>query len=507
MLDPIKSVQIVGGGTTGWMAAAALAHLLKGTGTTIRLIESEEIGTVGVGEATIPPLKMFNDMLGLDELEFVKATQATFKLGIEFIDWAQLGHSYIHPFGDFGLDFDAIPFYQYWVRQFVEGHTKGKDLFDYSLMVQACTVNKFMLPLRDRPKSALSDINYAYQFDAGLYGAYLRRYAESKGVERVEGKVIHVDQNAETGFIEAIQTEDGRKFEADFFVDCSGFRGLLIEGALQTGYYDWSKWLPANRAVAVGCEKKAGPTIPYTKATAKAAGWQWRIPLQHRTGNGHVYCSEFISDDQAANMLFEGLDAPALGTPKFLRFTTGRRKKFWNKNVLALGLAAGFMEPLESTSIHLVQTSLARLMTHFPDKSFDTHDIDAFNERTALEYERVRDFLVLHYTATRRDDTEFWRHCRAIENPPHLIDKIHRFKSTGRIFEAHLDLFSTPSWLAVMYGQGIEPEGFNPVTLKATDHDVTKVFDRVDKTLSAALDYMPGHDVFIDENCRADLIS
>jgi len=503
MIDPIKQIQIVGGGTTGWMAAAALSHMLAGTGTSIRLIESEAIGTVGVGEATIPPIKMFNDMLGLDEMDFVKATQATFKLGIEFINWTRLGHSYIHPFGDFGLEFDAVPFYQYWIRQSLEGQTKGRDLFDYSLMVRACQQSKFMLPLKDRPNSALSGINYAYQFDASLYGSFLRQYAEAKGVERIEGKVTQVSQDSETGFVTSITTEDGRKLDADFFIDCSGFRGLLIEGALETGYEDWSQWLPANRAVAIGCEKTT-EAIPYTKAIAREAGWQWRIPLQHRTGNGHVYCSEFMSDDHAADVLINSLDASGVGDPKFLRFTTGRRKKFWDKNVLALGLAAGFMEPLESTSIHLVQTSLARLVTHFPDKSFNIHDINAFNTRTILEYERVRDFLVLHYTATERDDTEFWRHCRSIERPAHLIEKIHRFEGGGRIFDAHLDLFSMPSWLAVMYGQGVRPKNYNPVTLKATSDELESVMIRVESAINAAVDFMPSHQAFIDEHYHAD---
>jgi tryptophan halogenase len=503
MSDHIKHIQIVGGGTTGWMAAAALSHLLSGTGVKICLVESEAIGTVGVGEATIPPIKMFNDMLGLEEMDFVKATQATFKLGIEFVDWTRLGHSYIHPFGDFGMDFDAVPFYQYWIRQFVEGQTQGKDLFDYSLMGRACEESKFMLPVKNRPQSALSGINYAYQFDAGLYGRFLRRYAESKGVERIEGKINQVQQDDETGFVTSVALEDGRKLQADFFVDCSGFRGLLIEGALKTGYEDWSYWLPANRAVAVGCEKIGDP-IPYTKATAREAGWQWRIPLQHRTGNGHVYCSDFITDERAADILTRSLDGPMIGEPKFLKFTTGRRKKFWNKNVLALGLAAGFMEPLESTSIHLVQTSLARLISYFPDKRFNAHDIDAFNTRTILEYERVRDFLVLHYTATERDDSEFWRYCQTIEKPDHLVQKINQFEGSGRIFDAHLDLFSTPSWLAVMYGQGIKPTAYNPVTKKVTNQKLSGVLQQVESAIIAATDYMPSHQAFIEENCFAE---
>ena len=464
MSDPIKSITILGGGTSGWMAASCLITLLKGTGVQITLVESEQIGTVGVGEATIPPLIAFNQMLGIDENEFMRETRATFKLGIEFIDWYKKGHSYIHPFGDFGIDFDILPFYQYWARLYANG--LGDDLFEYSLMVHACRQGKFMRPLTDRPKSALAGINYAFQFDSGLYAKFLRRLSEARGVIRVEGRVADVERDDEVGTVSHLVLEDGRKVEADFFIDCSGFRGVLIEGALETGYDDWSEWLPCNRAVAVACEKVEAP-IPYTKATARAAGWQWRIPLQHRTGNGHVYCNEYMSEDEAASVLLSHLDGKPLSDPKFLRFTTGRRKKFWDRNVLALGLAAGFMEPLESTSIHLVQTGLARFMAHFPDKRLLESDIDAFNEKTVLEYERIRDFLVLHYSATERDDTAFWKHCRALPRSLHLNRKIDQFEDMGRIFEAGSDLFSTASWLAVMHGQGIKPKNFNPVTEKA----------------------------------------
>ncbi|MEO9969885.1 MAG: tryptophan halogenase family protein [Hyphomonadaceae bacterium] len=500
MTDNIEKVLIVGGGTAGWMAAATLGLLLENTPTEVHLIESEAIGTVGVGEATIPPIIMFNEMLGIDEDTFVKETNATFKLGIEFNNWGGKGESYIHPFGDFGIDFDIIPFYQYWVSQNIQG--LGADLFDYSLMVQACRKRKFMRPLTDRPKSALAGINYAFQFDAGLYAAYLRRYAESKGVRRHEGRITNVRQTVATGFIEAVETETGQVLEADFFIDCSGFRGLLIEGALETGYEDWRKWLPCDRAIAVGCEKTE-PLIPYTKATAHDAGWQWRIPLQHRTGNGHVYCSEFISDDEAASVLLENLDAEPISDPKFLRFMTGRRKKFWNKNVLALGLAAGFMEPLESTSLHLVQTGLARLMTHFPDKRFVQADIDAFNDRTVLEYERVRDFLVLHYSATKRTDTAFWRHCQSIERPPHLVRKIEQFMGAGRVFEDSNDLFSQASWLAVMYGQGIKPQGCNPITGKVAPEKITEILGQIHNTILNSVDVMPGHTDFIEQHCLA----
>ena len=496
----IRKILIVGGGTAGWMTAATFAHLLKGAGCDIRLIESEAIGTVGVGEATIPPIITFNEMLGIDENEFVKKTQATFKLGIEFVDWTRLGHRYIHPFGDFGIDFDVIPFYQFWVSQSLKGY--NRDLFDYSLMVKACHQGKFMRPLRDRPKSALAGINYAFQFDAALYAAYLRAFSEDRGIIREEGRIAEVLQDGETGYVTGVKTDDGRQFEADLFIDCSGFRGLLIEGAFQTGYEDWRAWLPCDRAVAIPCEKNREP-IPYTRATARAAGWQWRIPLQHRTGNGHVYCSEFMSDDEALNILTENLDGAPLADPNQLRFLTGHRKKFWHKNVVAIGLSAGFLEPLESTSIHLIQSSLARLMTHFPDKRFPQADIDAFNERTLLEYERVRDFLVLHYTATERDDSAFWRHCRTISLPEGLQRKREQFESAGRIFEAPNDLFSIASWLAVMYGQGVRPSGFNPVTARAPDENVRQMLDQIHTAITNAAEIMPTHQEFIDQHCAA----
>ena len=500
MSGQIDRVLIVGGGTAGWMAAATLGLLLKDMPTEVHLVESEAIGTVGVGEATIPPITMFNEMLGIDEDTFVRETNATFKLGIEFNNWGGLGESYIHPFGDFGIDFDVIPFYQYWVSQHLRG--EGRDLFDYSLMVQACRQGKFMRPLKDRPKSALAGINYAYQFDATLYAAYLRRYAEERGVNRHEGRITKVNQHSETGFVQSVSLEDGQTLDADFFIDCSGFRGLLIEQALETGYEDWRGWLPCDRAVAVACEKTS-PPLPFTKATAHGAGWQWRIPLQHRTGNGHVYCSEFISDDEATAILLANLDGELISDPKLLRFVTGRRKKVWNRNVLALGLAAGFMEPLESTSLHLVQTGLARLITHFPDKRFHEADIQAFNDRTILEYERVRDFLVLHYSATNRSDTPFWRHCQAIERPPHLRQKIAQFQSSGRLFEDRSDLFSEASWLAVMYGQGIVPQGYNPMTDKAGSEKVGEILAQIYQTILNSAEAMPTHQDFIDTHCRA----
>ncbi len=496
----IKTIAIVGGGTAGWMSAAALSTLFGGAGVSITLIESEAIGTVGVGEATIPPIITFNEMLGIDENTFVKETQATFKLGIEFCNWGGLGESYIHPFGDFGIDFDKVPFYQHWARLRQNG--MANDLFDYSLMVRACKQEKFMRPLKDRPQSALAGINYAFQFDAGLYAAYLRRLAEGLGVVRREGRVVEVTQVPESGFVENLVLDNGQMITADLFIDCSGFRGLLIEQALKTGYEDWSKWLPCNRAVTVGTQRIASP-IPYTRATAHSAGWQWRIPLQHRTGNGHVYCSDFMSDEDALDTLMQNLDAPLINEPKRLRFTTGRRRQFWNKNVIALGLAAGFMEPLESTSIHLVQSGLSRLLIHFPDMRFCQSTIDSFNDRTAKEYERVRDFLLLHYSATKRDDSDFWRYCQSIERTPSLVRKIEMFRSQGRIIETDMDLFSPASWLAVMYGQGICPEGHNPVASAMPLEKSRDLTQQVMTAIQNSVEVMPSHSDFIAEHCAA----
>lgn len=496
----LDNIVIVGGGTAGWMAAATLSNILQGSSTKVTLVESEEIGTVGVGEATIPPIIAFNDMLGIDEDEFVRETNATFKLGIEFVDWHRKGESYIHPFGDFGADFDAIPFYQYWLRKSLEG--EKDDLFAYSLMVEACRRRKFMRPLKDRPQSALAGINYAFQFDAALYAAFLRRFSEARGVERIEGKITDVEQDGETGHVTRLRTDKGAEVTGDFFIDCSGFRGLLIEQALETGYEDWRSWLPCDRAVAVPCAKAEDP-IPYTRATARAAGWQWRIPLQHRTGNGYVFCSEFLDEEQATQDLLGNLDGEPLAEPRVLRFVTGHRKKFWNANVLALGLAAGFMEPLESTSIHLVQTSLARLLTHFPDKRFAEEDRAAFNARTVKEYALVRDFLVLHYTATERNDTAFWRHCRAIGRSADLERRVAQFEGTGRIFEEPNDIFGTASWLAVLYGQGIRPAATHPLIDKMPMQRIEKVMTSIKDTIDAAADHMPGHQAFIDEHCSA----
>lgn len=492
----IRHIVIVGGGTAGWMTAAALAHLLDANRLSITLVESEAIGTVGVGEATIPPILLFNKMLGIDENEFVARTKATFKLGIEFVNWGGLGESYIHPFGDFGTELETLPLHHHWLRAKAAGY--DRDLFDFSLMVQASKRGKFMRPQLDNPRSVFAGIHYAFQFDAGRYAAFLRDFAETRGVKRVEGRVADTILNSETGHVDTLNLDDGRTIDGEFFIDCSGFRGLLIEQALNTGYEDWSSWLPVDRAIALPCEAN-GPPIPYTRATAHEAGWQWRIPLQHRTGNGHVYCSNFTGDDTALERLTSTIDGKPTADPKYLRFTSGHRKQFWTKNVLALGLAAGFMEPLESTSIHLVQTGIARLMALFPDKRFAQVDIDAYNDRTLFEYERIRDFLVLHYKASKRDDSAFWRHCRTIAMPETLQQKIDQFESAGRIFREKNELFTESSWLAVLYGQGIRPQGWNPMAERFDQQDMIKRLDGVRDVIWRAADAMPTHADFIGD--------
>ncbi|MGN7161543.1 tryptophan halogenase family protein [Sphingomonas sp. SAFR-052] len=488
----IRSILIVGGGTAGWMSAAALAHAL-GRRCAITLVESDEIGTVGVGEATIPPIKLFNDTLGIDEAEFLRETKGSFKLGIEFVDWARQGHRYFHPFGTFGKPFDLVAVHQHWLAARAAGSPVPLD--DLSMAWGAAKHGRFARPLAD-PRNVASTFDYAYHFDAGLYAAFLRRYADARGVVRVEGKVADAALDGESGDVASVTLHDGRTLAADLFIDCSGFRGLLIEGALATGYDDWTHWLPCDRAVAVPCVTGGDGLTPYTRSTARAAGWQWRIPLQHRTGNGYVYCSRHLSDDEAAATLLGHLDGPALADPRFLRFTTGRRRRFWNRNVVAIGLSSGFMEPLESTSIHLIQTGIAKLLAYFPTRDFDPLLIDEYNRVAITEYERIRDFLILHYKLTTRDDAPLWRDCAAMAVPGTVALKIAHFRHGGRLVARDMDLFGPPSWLAVHIGQLNDPVALDPLL------DTTNSASFVDR-LAGAIDgmarSMPTHAAFLQQ--------
>jgi tryptophan halogenase len=501
---PIRKVVIVGGGTSGWMSAAALARLIEHAGVSVTLIESDEIGTVGVGEATIPSIRTYNGLLGLDENDFIRNTQGTFKLGIEFVDWRRQGGRYMHPFGAYGLDLQAIKFHQFWLKLRQLGDTGVGQLGDYNLCTAAAMQDRFMRP-KGGPDAVLATLRYAFHFDAGLYAKYLRKYSEARGVARLEGRIVQVNLRPDDGFISGVTLQDGRLVEGELFLDCSGFRGLLIAQTLKVGFEDWSQWLPCNRAVAVPCERLA-PLQPYTRSTADAAGWRWRIPLQHRIGNGYVYCNEFISDDAAATRLLSHLDGAARAEPRVLSFTAGHRSKFWEKNCVAIGLAGGFIEPLESTSIHLVQTGIAKLLALFPDCAFTGAEIKAYNRDATDQYQRVRDFVVLHYKATERDDTPFWRRCRDMQIPESLQDKIDVFRTKGRVMQSWEDLFTEHSWIAVMLGQGIMPTGYDPLVdslpLENLRNFVRHAKDVTAKTASA----MPMHQTFIDENCSAPAI-
>ena len=497
--NPIRTLVIVGGGTAGWMTAAVVSRLMKGQ-VQIRLVESDEIGIIGVGEATIPNIKHYNNAIDLDEDEFLRKTQGTFKLGIEFVNWGAIGDRYIHGFGKIGQDLDAIPFHHYWLRMALQG--KASPLDNYSINTVAPLQAKFMRARTDMPSSPLGDIANAFHFDASLYARYLREMSEKRGVRRTEGKVVRVLQREPDGFVTGVQMASGEIVEGDLFVDCSGIRGLLIEQTLKAGYEDWSHWLPCDRAIAVPCES-AGPLLPMTRSTAHAAGWQWRIPLQHRTGNGHVYSSRFMSDDEAAAILLKHLDGAAMAEPRYIKFLTGRRKKFWDRNVVAVGLSSGFLEPLESTSIHLIQTAIARMVSFFPHAGFDAADIDEYNAQTQFEYERIRDFLILHYHATERSDSAFWNYCRTMPVPETLQRKIDLYRSNGRIFREGNELFAEVSWLQVMHGQRIRPKAYHPFADLRPEHEVREFLGNVETVIGKCVQVMPTQAEFIAAHCAA----
>lgn len=498
----IRNIVIVGGGTAGWMAAAAMSRLLATPDIKIRLVESESIGIVGVGESTIPHILYFNRLLDLNEDDFVRSTNATFKLGIEFADWGRVGQRYYHAFGPFGTNMEGLHFHHFWLRYAKSG--KAPALEEYNLQILAARAGKFQRPEQKLVGSPLQTIAYAFQFDAALYGKFLRSFAEARGVMRTEGRITQVNQHPQTGFVESVTLESGETIHGDLFIDCSGFRGLLIEQTLKTGYDDWSAYLPCDRAVARASQKVGEPT-PFTRATAKSAGWQWRIPLQSRTGNGHVYCSEYMSDDEALAVLNAGLDGDPVSEPNFLRFRAGIRKQSWNKNVVALGLASGFLEPLESTSIHFIQTAIARLMTNFPDKAFNQHDIDYYNQRTRLELEQARDFLILHYHATERNDSPFWDYCRTMPIPAALSERIAIYKENARLYRHDNELFGETNWLAVLHGQNILPKRYHPIADILPDRELELRMTKIAEVTKHCLELMPSHQAFIDRHCKTEM--
>ena len=487
---------IVGGGTAGWMAAAALARF-AGASADIRLVESEEIGTVGVGEATIPQIRLFNQGLGIDEDEFLRETQGTFKLGIEFDGWNGEGSRYIHAFGSIGRGLGLIPFHHYWLRHRAAGG--ATSLWDYSPTALAARENRFGR-IEDQPGRPPSGVAWAFHFDASLYAAFLRRYAQARGVTRSEGRIADValgDQG-----IAAVTLAGGVRIEGDFFIDCSGFRGLLIEEALKTGYEEWTHWLPCDRALAVPCAP-VEPLTPYTRSTARAAGWQWRIPLQHRIGNGYVYASRHVSDDEAAATLLANLDGEPLAEPRPLRFVTGRRRKAWNRNCLALGLAGGFMEPLESTSIHLVQSGIARFLQLLPaEGGAGEAEAAEYNRQTEFEWEAIRDFLILHYHANGRDEP-LWRACREMEIPESLARRVALFRSGGRIFREHEELFTEPGWLQVMIGQGVAPAAFHPLAGQLAPEQLEEFLSLSRRHAAHVAAQMPSHSDYVSRHCAA----
>jgi tryptophan 7-halogenase len=492
---PVTSICIVGGGTAGWMTAAAMSHMLGCAHVSIKLVESDAIGTVGVGEATVPHIRFFNAKLGIDEAEFMARTKATFKLGIEFRNWGRKGDSYIHPFGAFGNQIGGVDFHHYWAQLFPVGLADSIEA--YSLPVAAARSDKFAHP-DAKQQSLLSTYSYAFQFDAGLYAAYLRDLAEKHGVLRHEGQIIEVEQNSDTGFVERVVLDNGKKIDADLFIDCSGFKGLLIEDVLKSGYENWSHWLPCDRAIAVPCATN-GPLTPYTRATALDAGWTWRIPLQHRVGNGHVYCSHYIGDDEAAAALVAHLESPPAANLRFLRFTTGKRKVHWSKNVVAIGLAAGFLEPLESTSIHLIQLAIGRLLDFFPDKSWDPMFAGEFNRLMDLEYERVRDFLILHYHATERDDTPFWNYVRTMPIPESLALKMDAFKERGIVVNYRDGMFLDASWIAVYAGQNVIPKHVDPRVGRLGQNKILAQLQRMKAACDVAAKTLPSHSDYLTQ--------
>ncbi|QDX27286.1 tryptophan 7-halogenase [Sphingomonas suaedae] len=493
------NIVIVGGGTAGWMTAALLSKLFF-RGHSVTLVESEEIGTIGVGEATIPGIKDYNRLAGIDLTEMIRATQATFKLGIEFVDWRAPGSSYIHGFGKIGTDLMWLHPHQLWLKLKAMG--KARHFDDYALNCLAARQNKFCFPDPRNPGSPIGHIDYAYHFDASLYARFLRSRAEAQGVARIEGRIVAVKQRPEDGFVDHVVLADGRTIAGDLFVDCSGMRALLLGQTLGVGYEDWSRWLLCDRALAVPCERVA-PLTPYTRSTAHDAGWQWRIPLQHRTGNGHVYASALIDDDTAARTLIDNLDGRPLGDPRPVSFRPGKRHKAWEKNVVGIGLSSGFLEPLESTSIHLIQTAILRLVALFPGRGFDDADIAEYNRQHHFEFDDVRDFIIAHYKVTQRSGTPFWDHVRTMDVPDSLAERLELFRASARFFvHGKAELFREESWVQVLLGQGMDMT-YDPMVDMFPEEDVVEFMNDIAETNAEVAAAMPTHEAFIERHCRA----
>lgn len=481
----MKKIVILGGGTAGWMTAAALSRFLSDGVREITLVESDEIGIVGVGEATIPPIRDFNHRLGIDERAFIRETGATIKLGIEFNGWGSIGESYLHPFGALGHDFQGVDFHQYWLK-----HRHGA-LGDYWMASHLVREGRFAVPQPD-PRSPLSGLAYAFHFDAGLYAAFLRRQSEAQGTTRIEGIVAAVERDTQSGDVTSLILTDGRRVEGDFFIDCSGFRSLLLGQEIGTRYIDWTRWLPCDRALAIPSDRTE-PLLPVTRSTAMQCGWQWRIPLQHRTGNGLVYSSAHIDDDRAHAHLLAHLDGKPLGDPRPIRFTAGMREQFWSHNVVAIGLSSGFIEPLESTSIHLIQTGIARLLFLFPGAEEASALRAEYNRIMCKQYEFIRDFIILHYHANQRGDSEFWRDLAAMELPDSLNEKLELYRAGGRIRHHDHDLFAPHSWAAVLIGQNIVPAGYDPMVDSMDDAKICSAMNQIRETYRRIALAQPTH--------------
>jgi tryptophan halogenase len=487
----IKRIAIVGGGTAGWMAASILARALPGTGIAITVIESPDIGTIGVGEATIPPIMDLLRFLNINEGDFVRHTQSTYKLGIKFTDWSRIGQTYWHPFGTFGGMINLRPFFHAWHKARAAGLAPRFN--DFSLCAAMGDARKFRFP-DPGAEGPVSGLRYALHFDAGLVAKYLRTYSERLGVARLEHTVADATLRAD-GFLDELVFKDGSRLQADLFIDCSGFRGVLIEQILKTGYIDWSDVLPCDRAVAMPTESTTARP-PYTEASARAAGWRWRIPLQHRAGNGYVYCSRYIEDSAALDDLTRAVGEKPLADPRFLRFVTGRRKLFWNRNCVALGLASGFLEPLESTSIHLVMSGVYKLLEHFPNSEFAQSNIDSYNSETIQEMERIRDFIVLHYCLTERTDTPLWAYCRSMKLPESLAQRIELYRCTGRVRVKAGELFSDLSWFYIFDGLGVRPKTYDPLMDVVTLPQLRDLLSAYAQATDVAARAAPSHDSY-----------